>query len=100
MLIAETQVATDKAPKYLKWLCGHFKIKVDADYDETHGTVHFPFGECELWAKPDELFIRVQAEDAESFARAKYVVGDHLERFAHKDSVRVTWVDQPEKAPK
>ena len=99
MLIAEVQIATDKASKYLKWLCGHFRIKVDAEYDDTHGEVHFPFGQCEMWAKPEELAIRVESEDAVSFARIKHVVGDHLERFAHKDSIRVTWVDQPEKAP-
>lgn len=94
-MIAETRIETSKGSKYLRWLCGHFKIKVkDASYDDQQGYVNFPFGVCEMQAQPDELYIRVQAENAESFAIVKDVVGGHLERFAHKDNVQVTWIDQ------
>lgn len=93
-LIAETRVETVRASKYLKWLCGHFRIKVPAEYDDWRGSVQFPFGACEMQVQEDALFIRVTAADDESFARVKYVVSDHLERFGRKDAIRVTWADQ------
>lgn len=93
-MISETLIETTKGSKYLKWLCGHFKLKVPAEYDETQGTVQFPFGHCEMQASPDTLFIRVSADDAEALERVKEVVGGHLQRFAHKDAVRVVWSDQ------
>lgn len=93
-MTAEALIETTKGSKYLKWVCGHFKIKVPAEFDDTWGKVQFPFGCCEMHAKPDALLIRVQADDAESFERVKFVVGDHLERFARKDDVRVVWADQ------
>ncbi|MBC7810227.1 MAG: DUF2218 domain-containing protein, partial [Burkholderiales bacterium] len=58
------------------------------------GTVEFGFGNCEMQAQRDSLFIRVHADDVEAFERVKYVVGDHLERFAKKESIQVTWLDQ------
>lgn len=95
-LNAEARIPTDKAEKYLKWLCGHFKIKVPVEYDKRHGSVQFPFGECTMDAQQDILLLRVTADDPDSFARLKEVVGGHLERFAHKDSVHVTWTDPQE----
>jgi hypothetical protein len=92
-LKAEARIETDQAPKYLKWLCGHFKIKVPAEYDAAHGSIQFTFGTCEMNASANELVMRVEAPDAEAFATVKEVVGGHLERFAHKDAVQVTWVD-------
>ena len=91
--VSEARIETDKASKYLKWVCGHFKIKTQAEYDDTHGSVQFAFGNCEMQAQPDQLTMRVEAPDAEAFATLKEVVGGHLERFAHKDDVRVTLVD-------
>ncbi|MBC7814249.1 MAG: DUF2218 domain-containing protein [Burkholderiales bacterium] len=93
-MIAETNIQTAQASKYIKWLCGHFNHKAKAEYDDQRGTVQFEFGHCEMQAQPDSLFIRVQADDAEAFERVKYVVGDHLERFAKKESIQVTWLDQ------
>lgn len=91
--VSEARIETEKASKYLKWLCGHFKIKTQAEYDDTRGKIQFVFGNCEMQAEPDHLYMRVEAPDAEAFATLKEVVGGHLERFAHKDDVRVTWVD-------
>ena len=90
---AVSRVETEKAAKYLKWLCGHFKIRVPAEYDERRGVVYFEIGTCEMDAHPGELMMRVEAPDAEAFATLKEVVGGHLERFAHKDDVQVVWVD-------
>lgn len=91
---AEAQVATGRAAHYIKTLCRHFSHKVIAQYTETHGSVQFPFGNCEMEAQPDKLVLRVNAADAEQFARVKAVVGGHLEEFAYRgETIQVQWVD-------
>lgn len=94
-MIAESLIKTENASKYIKWLCSHFNIKTQAEWDDTQGQIHFPFGECLMQARPEAVFVQIETEDAEDFARLKFVVGDHIERFAKKDAVQVTWVDQP-----
>lgn len=93
-MIAESYVPTTTAAKYLKWLCGHFKIKVPAQYDDHQGSIDFGFGHCQMQADSEALHIRVEADTTEALSRVKDVVGGHLERFAHKESVHVTWQDQ------
>jgi uncharacterized protein len=93
-VVAESHITTDMASKYLKWLCGHFKIKTKTEYDDSQGTVEFAFGTCQMQAQADALHIRVEAPDEESFSRIKYVVADHLERFARKEAIHVTWVEE------
>ncbi len=85
IMTAEATVKTPNASKILKWLCGHFKMKVPAEYDAVNGRVDFPFGVCTMTATDEALLIRVTAPDEESFTRVKDVVGDHLERFGHKE---------------
>jgi len=93
ILTAEAHVKTEKASKYLKWLCGHFNIKARAEYNDQHGTIDFDFGHCEMDAEDGELIMRVQAADDVSLDRVKHVVGDHLERFGYKESIQVAWKD-------
>jgi len=94
MLNAQATVQTPKASRYLKALCNHFNRKVTAEYDDNHGTVQFGFGTCEMDADDQQLVIRVQAEDDENFARVKYVVSDHLERFSGDEGLRVQWEEK------
>ena len=93
MLKAQAQVTTPKAARYLKALCNHFSRKVTAEYDDNHGTVQFGIGDCEMVADAAALVIRIQAANAENLAQVKYVVSDHLERFAVDEALQVTWVD-------
>lgn len=95
MLKSEARVATGRASHYIKTLCNHFKGKIDdITFDDNRGDVKFPFGTCEMLASEEELVLRVEAADAEMFARAKDVVGGHLERFAYRgETITVNWVD-------
>ena len=93
VMISDATVPTPNASKILKWLCGHFKIKVPAEYNDVSGHIDFPFGVCTMTATDEALLIHVQAPDSESFDRIKLVVADHLERFGHKESLQVTWQD-------
>ncbi|MBE2184291.1 MAG: DUF2218 domain-containing protein [Anaerolineae bacterium] len=94
LLTAEATVQTPNASKILKWLCGHFKIKVPAEYDAQKGHVDFPFGVCEMTASDAVLYIHVAAPNAEAFALIKEVVGEHLEKFGNKESLRADWEDK------
>ncbi len=94
MLKSQAQVKTDKAERYLKALCNHFSHKVQATYDENHGSVQFAMGSCEMDANADTLSFAVQAENAEGLEQVKDVVGGHLERFSGADALQVTWQDQ------
>ncbi len=95
MLSAHARVETEKAVRYLKALCNHFNQKVTATYDDKHGEVQFGFGYCEMNVENDTLVLLIQAEDDENFARVKYIVTDHLERFAKSEGLLIDWVTQP-----
>lgn len=91
MFDTRTTVKTVKASRYLKALCNHFNRKVTATYDEDQGIVQFGFATCTMTANTDELILHVQADDAESFNRVKYIVADHLERFSGDESLQIQW---------
>lgn len=94
-MIAEANVRTARGTKYLKTLCGHFRLKVEAEFNDERGRVNFPFGRCDVHTTADGLYLRVEADSPEAFDRVKDVVGGHLERFASKENLQVTWVDAP-----
>lgn len=94
MFAAHAQVTTPRAERYLKALCNHFNRKVTASYDGNRGMVQFGFGTCEMNADEETLSIHIEADTADDFGRVKYVVADHLERFAANESLRVSWTDQ------
>ncbi len=90
---ASAHVQTEKSSRYLQALCGHFSRKVQADYSPEQGRIDFGSGSCTLRAEPGTLVLEVEGPDAESVSRLKNVVGSHLERFAVKDDLHVTWED-------
>ncbi len=92
MLHSEARVATTMPRRYLTQLCKHFGHKVPAVFDERKGRVEFPFGLGELEAVgEDALILRVSAEDEERLTRAEQVLGGHLERFAFREALQVSW---------
>jgi hypothetical protein len=92
MPTTEAHVATEKPAPYMKQLCKHFGHKVETQFDDTHGSIAFAMGRCELDASaPGVLALTVSAADAESLERTADVVGRHLERFGRRDELSVTW---------
>jgi hypothetical protein len=86
-----TIVPTPKAGVYLKQLCRHFGHRVEAAFDDHDGRIRFAFGECELHAGADGLELTAIAADREGRERVESVVGSHLERFAFREELHVTW---------
>jgi hypothetical protein len=94
-LHAQARVETPRASHYIKTLCRHFSHKAAATFDNTRGDVQFAFGSAVLLAQDGALLLQVTAPDAETLARAKDVVGGHLERFAYVgEAISVQWTDQ------
>ena len=81
--------------RYLGQLCKHFAHKIPASWADDFGTgrIAFPAGPCSLEA--DEaaglLVMRVEAANADDLARLEGVVARHLERFAFREPLTVTW---------
>lgn len=90
-MTSTTSVATPRASIYLKQLCRHFGHKTEATFDDTDGRIAFSFGVCELHAGGGELRLTATADDVESRARVEHVIGSHLERFAHREELTVSW---------
>ncbi len=90
-LFSEARVPTSRSSIYLKQLCKHFGHRVPAEFTDEAGRLTFPFGSCELRAGPAELVLRAEAEGEEDLARLEDVVGRHLERFGHRETLKVSW---------
>lgn len=90
-MLSEARVPTSRSSIYLKQLCRHFGHRLPAEVTGELGQIAFPYGSCELRAEPDELVLRVRAEDEEALARLEDVVGRHLERFGHREELKVSW---------
>ena len=95
MFVVEARVETEHASKYIAQLCKHFRHKVPAEYDEISGEVDFQPGRCELKAEAGALFMRCETDDEENVGRLKFILEDHLKRFAWREKPEITWKGAP-----
>lgn len=92
MLEARARFETPNGSRYLQQLCKHFAHKVPVDYDTARGHAQLPPGPAELVADKTGLSMVVTAPDDEGLARAKFIVEDHLVRFAFRENLeRLDW---------
>jgi len=91
MFVIETRVPTEHASKYIAQLCKHFKHKVPADYDDVSGMVDFQPGKCSLTAERDGLLMRCESEEESNLGRLKFILEDHLQRFAWREKPVIEW---------
>lgn len=93
MLSSEARVPTEVPRRYLAQLCKHFQHKLPVTFDESHGRIEFPAGQCELdaAASAGTLLLRVIASDEAALAKLEDVVARHLERFAFREKPEVRW---------
>ena len=92
MLTSSARFGTPNASRYLQQLCKHFAHKVTVEYDPTSGRADLPPGPAEFKADADGLDMTVTAEDDQGLKRAKFIIQDHLERFAHREApVEISW---------
>ncbi|MGK8558347.1 DUF2218 domain-containing protein [Nocardia gipuzkoensis] len=111
MLTAEACIPTDRASRYLVQLCRHAAaigggaqhgrpagppsrrdVHVRAEWSSTDGTVIFePWGRCTLTADEQMLRVRAEAADAGNLREIQSVVTGNLDRFSHREPLRVEW---------
>ncbi len=84
-------INTAKASINLKKLCRHFGHKVEAEFDDHRGEIHFPFGDIFLTANDVVLSMTVEANSDEDLATGQKVMADHLVRFATDEELLVDW---------
>ena len=84
-------VATDRPERWRKQLAAHFARKVEVQ-DVVDGTlVTVGAGRCRMADRDGALLLEVHAADEASRDRLEDVVGGHLERFAVREGLVVTW---------
>lgn len=88
---SELIVHTSMASRYLQALCKHFRHKVAVEFDAQKGFVDFPFGQCHLTADAETLAIRCEAPGEEEERRIRFVIDDHLRRFAWRENLEFDW---------
>ena len=94
MLVAQSKFETQKAVAYLKKFCRHFAHKLPTEFDDNNGQIEFPFGNCKVETLGNQLQFTVEAETEELIAKMEDVVARHMERFAFRDEIKMTWERQ------
>ena len=89
------RVATPRASRNMTRLFKHFAHKGEVRLDDQQAEVVFVFGECRMFAGPDQLLIDCQAAAGEAEKRLRFVIADHLNRFSGDEALQVEWQDGP-----
>lgn len=91
MLIAKAEVKTASASRYIRMLCKHFRHKIQVEWDENQGRAEFPMGLGLFQADEQQLLLRCEAVDEEALKTVKYIIEDHLIRFARQEELALNW---------
>jgi uncharacterized protein len=99
-VISTARVMTERGERYREQLASHFGNRihtretpastVPAGGSGSGGSGDFG-GTTTLTMEPNVLVMLAPADDSETLDRVKDVTGRHLERFAEKDGLVVTW---------
>lgn len=83
---------TEAGSKYLQQLCKHWSHKAVTEFDTAQGVITFDNGNrVELSATPENLKVTVITCARGNLGRWKGVVGEHLNRFAFRESLKLEW---------
>ena len=94
MLTSTARFETPNGSKYIAQLCKHFAHKVDVSYDDTSGRAALPPGPATMAADAQGLTVTVTAEADDGMTRARFIIEDHLKRFAFREGLEgLTWSD-------
>jgi hypothetical protein len=113
MLIAEANVETERASRYLVQLCQHLhkagrahpQMQAHVEWSDDHGVISFDWGRCTLRALPGVLTLRAEASNEDTLHRLEQRIADRLQQVGRRDHLRVTWTplrgpgEQPVETP-
>ncbi|MGF1718942.1 DUF2218 domain-containing protein [Vibrio kyushuensis] len=91
--IAQTIIQSDHASKYLTVLCRHFARKVEAEWDDITGTVHFPVGVTTMRVdnSRNQLEITCTSDSKEQLEVHKLIISQHVETYSRRETIDVVW---------
>src|SRR3954454_5951773 len=98
-LIAEAQLTTGHASRYLAELCRQLDHKAQANreldvhvaWTDTDGTVDLGWGRCTMRADESTLLVRVEADDDDALRHVRELISRHLEKLADDDHLAFAW---------
>jgi uncharacterized protein len=91
-MIVSAKVPTANGSKYMQQLCKHWSHKQEVELAEQKGIVKFPASVVTFEARPEDLFVTIDASEEATVERMKGVVASHLDRFAFREApLRFDW---------
>ena len=96
LLRSRADVATDAPGRYAKQLVSHLGRKVEFALDGDTSTAEIAGATAQVVVGDGVLTLLAAGPDEESVARVEHVLGSHLERFAQRAELTVTWSRTPE----
>lgn len=72
-------------------LCKYWASKFAVTYDERHGEVPLPIGQCSLQAEEGMLAVTLTSKDVNLLARLQQVIAVFLVRVAQDEPLAITW---------
>ncbi|WP_282175996.1 DUF2218 domain-containing protein [Vibrio nereis] len=88
-----TVIHSEHVSKYLVVLCRHFARKVEANWDDENGEVHFPMGKAYMRADgtTNTLTIRCTAEDEHKVNGVISIIDSHVHMFSRREALELSW---------
>jgi hypothetical protein len=90
-LSSRADVVTERPERWAKQLVSHISHKVAHEKTERGDELTIGDGLGIVSVTPGFVVLEAYANDADLLARVEDVLGRHLERFAEKDGLTVTW---------
>jgi uncharacterized protein len=91
-LTARADVPTDGAARYAKQLLAHLGHRVTWTTAGDTSTAQIAGGTGRVVVGDGVLTLIAEAADIETLTRVQHVLGSHLERFAQRQELQVSWV--------
>ena len=97
---SRADVSTDAPARYAKQLVSHLGRKVDFTVDGDTSTADIAGATAQVVVGDGVLTLLAFGDHEEAVARVEHVLGSHLERFAQRSELAVTWTRTSEEDPR
>jgi hypothetical protein len=91
-LTARADVPTETPARYAKQLLSHLGRRTSWATDGDTSTAEIAGGTGRVVIGDGVLTLIAEAPDAETLSRVQHVLSSHLERFAQRQELQVSWV--------
>lgn len=91
-LTSRADVTIDRPERWAKQLVSHLSRKAPVEQTPEGDVLTIGAGVGTVRVETDRLVLLASGPDAEALDRVEHVLGGHLERFASREEVTVSWV--------